>query len=720
VRHSVLNNFVCSFSSHVSNNVIGSQLVLENKANCNNRTTAQQFQIRSSGFLPTTFKMTNRPQDDNTIYLTEKEAERIKSTVKDRLKKCTEQHGNAKVPRDKTAAHQAATGAALMADMGGAPDPDMMETQGKTANTIPAIGVGQPYPPCTAPLSELEPMNMTDLKMETHHRGRKLTVKRHSPVVTLVARSWTMVQNEDGTDAERLEILLHKSRYGEDILESTKQFIIKEPYFTLTDQGEPTLRIDHPSDLVVCHEDVVNPKQFDEAEKAEKAATRFKTAGNNALKQQDLPLAHEKYTAGLAIANQDIVSKTNPDLARDIYRNRAYVNLLLGRLDEVKTDARASLTGKDDQKSKELDSKAYFRAGSAAYSQSRWQEAKELFQEQQKLTPEDKDAKLQLKKIEARLREEETGSYDLMKLRTSLSKARSRVDAGNFTKSTQVKDSPGKGRGLYASRDIAAGEIVMCEKAFCVVWAHEEDALVAMTYDVRDDEIRVSPVGLSKALVQKCLNQPSQTQHLMDLFGDYQGDITTNNSNKVFENADGAVVDVFRVHDIMSRNAFSPGAQFGDETARTASTGLWKHAAYINHSCLANTDKEFVGDLIVIRATRHIKAGEEILFAYHASLDYESRQAFLNKTWGFRCSCKLCEAEEQDGKEVRDKRMEMVGEADAFLDKTPWAGAKRLALRKAQNLVRGIEGTYDEKRWESLPKMHTEGLKAWLSKANPR
>lgn len=659
--------------------------------------------------------MANNLQDDNTIYLTEKEAERIKNTVKDRLKKCTEQHGNAKTPRDKIAAHQAATGAALMADMGGAQDPDMMETQGKSANTIPAIGVGQPYSPCITPLSELEPMSMADLKMETHHRGRKLVVKRHSPVVTLVARSWTMVQNEDGTDAERLEILLHKSRYGEDILESTKQFIIKEPYFTLTDQGEPTLRVDHPSDLVVCHEDVVNPKKFDDSEKAEKAATRFKTQGNNALKQQDLPLAHEKYSAGLAVANQEIVSKSNPDLAKDIYRNRAYVNLLLGQLDEVKTDARASLTGKDDQKSKELDSKAYFRAGSAAYSQSRWEEAKAFFQEQQKLTPEDKDAKLQLRKIEARLREEETASYDLMKLRTNLSKARSRVDAGNFIRNTQVKDSPGKGRGLYAARDIAPGELIMCEKAFCVVWAHEKDALVAMTYDIRDDQMRVSPVGLASALVQKCLNQPSQTQHLMDLFGDYQGD-----GKNAFENDEGAIVDVFRVHDIMSRNAFSPGSQFGEESARSASTGLWKHAAYINHSCLSNTEKEFIGDLIVIRATQQIKAGEEIFFPYHASLDYEARQGFLEKTWGFRCSCKLCEAEEQDGKEVRDKRMELVGEADAFLDKTPWAGAKRLVLRKAQNLIRSIEGTYDEKRWEGLPQRHTEGLKAWLSKASPR
>src|SRR5690242_8191264 len=111
--------------------------------------------------------MANSQREDNTIYLTEKEAERIRKTVKERLEKCKEQSGNVKAPRDKLAAHQEATGAALMADMGGAPDPDMMQTQGKTSTTIPVIGVGQPYPPCTTPLSDLKPMKMADLKMET-------------------------------------------------------------------------------------------------------------------------------------------------------------------------------------------------------------------------------------------------------------------------------------------------------------------------------------------------------------------------------------------------------------------------------------------------------------------------------------------------------------------------------------------------------------------------
>ncbi|KAL6704713.1 hypothetical protein ACN47E_007995 [Coniothyrium glycines] len=652
--------------------------------------------------------------DNNTIYLTEQEAARIKETVKARLKLCSDKAGTAREPRDKLAAHQQATGAALMADMGGAPDPDMTQTQGTSSRTIPALAVGQPYPPCTTALDDLKSIKLSNLVFETHHRGCQLLVKRESPVVTLAARSWTMVQDVDGEGSERLEMCLHKTRYGEDVLESVKAYIIKEPYFTLTDQGEATIRIDHPSDLILCYEEFKGKATVDR-EAAEKVATRCKTQGNSALKQQDLPLAHARYTEALEIAESDVLVESNPDLARDISRNRAYVNLLLCRFDEAITDAHESLTNRDDQRSRDLDSKAYYRAGCAAYNLGKWQQAMRFFEDQQKLSPGDKDARLYLKKLSQRLDEETSGSYDLAKLRSNLSRPRLRVDAATFTAPTEVKTSTGRGRGLFATRQIGKGEILLAEKAFCVVWGHEEQALTAMTYDIRDEKIRVSPVGLSKAVVEKLLNNPSLIDDVMKLYGDYGGI-----ASKEVESDEDAVVDVFRVHDIVCRNAFGPGNQYGEEGTRNASTGLWVHAAYINHSCVPNAKKDYVGDLMIVRALQPIKRGEEIFHSYDESLDYAGRQKALMTTWGFECDCALCSAEKSDGQDVRDKRMELVGEADAFVDRTPWAGAKRLAVRKAQRLMQSIEETYDQKRYQDLPRRHSENITAWLSKASAR
>jgi tetratricopeptide (TPR) repeat protein len=652
-------------------------------------------------------------KNGNTIFLTEQEAERVRNTVKERLKKCSELVGHSREPRDSKSAISQATGASLMADMGGA-----------LGSTIPALAVGQPYPPCIISLQDLQPMNLADLQMETHHRGRRLTIRRASPVVTLAARSWAMVQDEVGEETERLEVCLHKSRHGEDVLESASVFVIKEPYFTLTDQGEATLRIDHPSDLMVCRDEIANSSltsanevngHAEDTAAVEKLARMCKDQGNAALKEQDLPLAHAKYTEGLKVAGKDIVSNINPVLARDIFRNRAHVNLLLNQLDEAKIDAKASLIGREDQRSKDLDSKAYFRAGCAAYHLGEYQEAKGFFEEQQKLTPGDKDASANLRKIVMRIREQETGAYNFKKIKAGLSRARPRVDVASYIGNTKVRDSPGRGRGLFATRDIPAGGTIMCEKAFCVVWGHEKEVLTAMTYDVRDDRIRVSPVGLSKSTVQKLLSNPSQSQRVMDLHGDYQGDGI--NTPRI---EDSPIVDTFRVYDIVSRNAFGPGNQIGEEEASNASTGLWIRAAYINHHCIANAKKEYIGDMMVLRATRSITTGEEIFHSYDESSDYDVRQTALMSIWGFECNCALCAAEKADDPTVRKKRRELASEADAFVEREHWATAKRLTIAKGQRLARAIDDTYYSERYKGIPRVATQRIQEWLEKARPR
>ncbi|KAI1104844.1 hypothetical protein F4804DRAFT_306049 [Jackrogersella minutella] len=660
------------------------------------------------------------PHGSNTVFLAKQEVERIRSTVKNRSKKCSELAGHAREPRDLEAAVRQATGASLMADMG-APDIDSTQTRGR-AGTLPVLAVGQPYPPCVISCQHLQPMKIADLQIDTHHRGRRLIVKRMSPVATLAARSWTMVGDEDG-ETERLEVCLHKSRHGRDVLESASSFVIKEPYFTLTDQGEATIRVDHPSDLIVYREEIANSRptfgteangQTQDTIEAGKFARICKDKGNIALEQQNLPLAHAFYTEGIKAARQTVVSEADPNLLQDIRRNRAHVNLLLNQLEEAKLDAKAALTGQEDQRSKDLDSKAYFRAGCAAYDLGEYKEADGFFERQQDLTPGIKNAGIYRRNIQRRLREVETGSYDFKKVKAGLSRSRPRVDAASFLRNTEIRDSPGRGRGLFATRVILDGEIVICEKAFCVVWGYEKEALTAITYDLRDDRIRVSPVGLDKSIVQKLLRNSSQIKMIMNLYGDYQA-----NENNVFATEDGPVVDSFQVHDIVSRNAFGPGSQYGEEGERSASTGLWVHAAYVNHSCIANVEKEYIGDLMVLRACRPINAGEEIFHSYDESSHYEARQAALMATWGFKCDCALCVAEKTDDAALQKKRRELADEADAFVERENWANAKRLTITKARRLEKMIEDTYNNgKKYKGLPRLATKRIHEWLALAS--
>jgi len=669
----------------------------------------------------------------NTIFLTPEEDERVRKTFRGRLQKCQALAGQPRVPSDpRSSLNQMAT-ASLLSDITVAPESKPRAPKGQL-DAMVAFGVGNPYPPCTVLLQDLQPMKLSDLQIDMHHRGRVLTVRRVSPVVKLLAFSWTVVQEEFSGETERLEVLLHKSKHGQDILESGSIFEIKEPYFTLSDQGDPTLRIDHPSDLVVCTDilPIHSPPSTENVGDSKgavsatahtaftaKTAWECKEEGNTALRRKDLLLAHANYTQGLKLVTTDGAVKE--ELAFDLYRNRAHVNLVLNRPDEAKADALASLTGLEDQKHKNLDSKAYFRAGCAAYNLREFQEAKRFFEEQQRLTPDDKDVTARLKKTELRLQEQATGVYDFKKIKASLLIAHPRVDAASFTRDVKIAESPGRGRGLFATRDIDPGEIILCEKAFCVVWGHEDEALTAMTYDGRDDRIRVFPAGLCKAVVQKLLNTPSQVDKVMDLYGDYRG-----LEKQLIVRDSGLVIDTFQVHDIIARNAFGPGPVYeyssrhdrGDVS--NVSAGLWILASYSNHSCIPNTKKECMGDLMVLRATQPIGAGEEITLSYDESSDYDARTPALMNTWGFTCTCALCVAEKADGPPLREKRRELEREADALVERDVAVGAQRLTIVKARRLARSISDTYDEERYNGLPRMALLKIQTWLAEATTR
>ncbi len=487
---------------------------------------------------------------DTTIYLTEQEVDRIRKTATEHLKKCSELAGHAREPRDAKAALSQASSASLMADMGA------MTLSHPQPSTLPILIVGQPYPPCLVRIDELHPMKISELRLSTHHRGRQLAVKRMSPVVTLSTRSWTMVKDDAG-EIERLEITLHNTGPGgRDVLESARSFVLKEPYFTLTPDGEPTLRIDHPSDLLT----ITTP--------ASKAPV--------------------------------------PDPA----------------------------------------------------------------------------------------------NTQLTMAVSSPTKAKS-VDAASLDRRTEVREAATMGRGLFVvGRVMKRGEVIMVEKAFCAVSGAGK---TAVTWDGRDGRVRVAAVGLERAVVQKLLGNTGEIGRVMRLFGDWE-----EGGERVVETGDGPVVDVFRVRDIVARNAFGIG--------EGGSAGLWVRAAYINHSCVPNAEREFVGDLMVVRATRDIAVGEQIFHSYDQSADYEARQKVLMATWGFDCGCALCAAEKGDEPAGRETRRALAKEAEEFMRVTRWP-AGRLAIVKGRRLARSIQDTYGEERYRGLPRLATRGIQAWLAKA---
>ena len=73
------------------------------------------------------------------------------------------------------------------------------------------------------------------------------------------------------------------------------------------------------------------------------------------------------------------------------------------------------------------------------------------------------------------------------------------------------------------------------------------------------------------------------------------------------------------------------------------SVGIWTHASYINHSCNSNARRAFIGNMMIVRASRDIEAGTEVTFWYCIpdGINTKDMQDKL-KHWSFSCGCDIC------------------------------------------------------------------------------
>jgi hypothetical protein len=123
---------------------------------------------------------------------------------------------------------------------------------------------------------------------------------------------------------------------------------------------------------------------------------------------------------------------------------------------------------------------------------------------------------------------------------------------------------------------------------------------------------------------------------------------------------------------------------------------------------------------MVIRATKNIPKGKEIVHSYDESGVYEARQRALMTTWGFQCSCALCIVEKAEDPMVLEKRRTLTKEVDTFLKSVGSSANIKLATSKAKRLAKAVDETYDEKKYRGLPRLAKRGIEQWLATATRR
>jgi hypothetical protein len=116
-----------------------------------------------------------------------------------------------------------------------------------------------------------------------------------------------------------------------------------------------------------------------------------------------------------------------------------------------------------------------------------------------------------------------------------------------------------------------------------------------------------------------------------------------------------------------------------------SAAGIWLTASKINHSCIGNCHRSFIGD---------IAAETELLFHYHSPNPMEIYQDVQKglRTWGFVCECGWCKDRKNTTRMTLKQRQEF---SKQLTQETKDPGT--IAIQKASRLLKGLERTYHGK-----------------------
>lgn len=138
--------------------------------------------------------------------------------------------------------------------------------------------------------------------------------------------------------------------------------------------------------------------------------------------------------------------------------NRSLANLKLGRLEDALSDA-------SGQGQATLEN-GLFREGRALYELGRFKESLDKLLAIPKMSPNKTAYKAYALLAKDRLAEDQHGKYLFSRMYRQALEPNPIIDCATFPKPVEIRPSPGRGRGLFTTQAVRAGELLLCEKAF--------------------------------------------------------------------------------------------------------------------------------------------------------------------------------------------------------------------------------------------------------------
>ncbi|KAJ3478209.1 hypothetical protein NLG97_g8639 [Lecanicillium saksenae] len=469
--------------------------------------------------------------------------------------------------------------------------------------------------------------------------------------------------------------------------------LVKEPFFFVPQIGWYCIRSDHVSDLIRLEQwDKQVPAQWSAKDTKTPNSTHLRQLGNTQVKKQCWLEASLLYTQAINFA-------TNDEDRYLAYLNRSLVFLRMGRPFQALQDVTA-MNGKVPPAEKGM-----FRESRALYDMQKFDECLEKINCLIRAYPDNLDAKADLVRVNKRLKERQDGEYDFAQLYEQTRTMPPMMDCATFSKHVEIRESPGKGRGLFTTKAFRVGDLILCEKAFMYFLDEGEltgnrNAILVNNYK-KDVPESGDTYEFLAAIIQKLHHDPEASTMFAKL---HHGDIVGLQPGLQADSKQ--VVDTFAVERAMVLNYFATSIAASDATfcLQMASNGdvtklkeaygygLWYLASYINHSCFYNCTRSNIGDMMIVRATRNIPAGSELEFWYYDMSEFDSYgaiQEYLSTCWQFNCTCIFCQEKSKTPENDLRQRHAYLANAQT-LPMHP----QSTFITRARMLIKKIEATY--------------------------
>ena len=321
-------------------------------------------------------------------------------------------------------------------------------------------------------------------------------------------------------------------------------------------------------------------------------------------------------------------------LESTIHNYRAACFLKLGKDVEARAAARKALALDTSNK------KALFRLGSAQLALGKHHEAMAVFARLAKDATAGNDVRTALARANRRLAE---SHGDFRESAACLEFGKPHADATNYVGPLEVKMAgKGRGRGLFLTEGVAAGTLLLAEKALVAEAADASHAHFGVD-NIKSKLYERSQDAVLQQALQQALACPLTNARLHSLYDGSRASASRIPSMKLFRtddpedfNADDHVLDqppvaVDQVRSIVQYNTFGFGeATSGGETG----TWLWVLTSFINHARNPNTARAHVGDVLLVKGAKPLMRGDEITTTLLHGVSEEERKEKLQQGWG--------------------------------------------------------------------------------------